>query len=482
MRSSAARSEDARLYEQVAAKIARLIEGGTLRAGDRIPSVRQTSQQHGVSISTVLQAFFLLENRGLVEARPQSGFYVKPRLKALPAIPKPTTPPAGVSRPTMSDYIVDVIASTRDPEVVPLGAATICWELLPVSALSRLIAQLARDTRQKILVYDMPPGNPALRRQISLRSLDWEVPAGPEEVLTTCGGTEALNLCLQAVTKPGDTVAIESPCYYGILQILDNLGCRTVEIATDPGEGLSLSSLSSALKRHKIKAVVSISNFNNPLGSCMPEEKKRDLVRLLTRRRIPLIEDDIYGDLCFGESRPKTAKSFDREGWVLLCSAFSKTLAPGFRVGWTMAGRFRNQVEKLKIAGTMATATLPQMALAEYLQNGGYDRHLRQLRRAIQIQVERCIEGVAQYFPADTRVTRPSGGCVLWVEFPKKVDALKLHAEALAAKISIAPGPIFSPKQKYRNFIRLNAGHPWSERIEGALRRLGELARNQNRA
>jgi DNA-binding transcriptional MocR family regulator len=477
--NQAAQADDIRLYEQVATKIARSIEDGTLRAGDRIPSVRQSSQQYGVSISTVLQAFFLLENRGLVEARPQSGFYVKPRLKALPAIPKPTTPPAGVSRPSISDYIVDVIASTRDPEVVPLGAATICSELLPGAALTRLTVQIARDAREKTLVYDMPPGNRALRRQISRRTLDWENPVGPEEVLSTCGGTEALNLCLRAVTKPGDTVAIESPCYYGILQILDDLGCKTVEIATDPNEGLSLSSLSSALKRHKVKAVLSISNFNNPLGSCMPEAKKKELVRLLSRRRIPLIEDDIYGDLCFGETRPKTAKSFDREGWVLLCSAFSKTLAPGFRVGWTMAGRFRSQVEKLKISGTMATATLPQMVLAEYLQNGGYDRHLRQLRRAIQFQVERNIQAVAQYLPPGTRVTRPAGGCVLWVEFPKKVDALKLHAEALAAKISIAPGPIFSPKQKYRNFIRLNAGHPWSDRIEGAFQRLGELVQNQ---
>ena len=474
-----AKAQDGRLYERIASRIARRIEEGTLRAGDRIPSVRQTSQQHGVSISTVLQAFFLLENRGLVEARPQSGFYVKPRFKALPVIPKPTTPPTGASRLSISDYIVDVIASTRDPEVVPLGAATICSELLPVAALTRLTSQIARDAREKTLTYDMPPGNPSLRRQISRRTLDWQIPARPEEVLSTCGGTEALNLCLQAVTRPGDTVAIESPCYYGILQILDNLGCKAVEIATDPNEGLSLSSLVSALKRHKVKAVLSISNFNNPLGSCMPDEKKRELVALLSRRRIPLIEDDIYGDLCFGESRPKTAKSFDREGWVLLCSAFSKTLAPGFRVGWTMAGRFRSQIEKLKISGTMATATLPQMVLAEYLQNGGYDRHLRQLRRAIQLQVERCIEAIAAYFPKDTRVTRPAGGCVLWVEFPKKVDALKLHTEALASKISIAPGPIFSPKQKYRNFIRLNAGHPWSERIEGAFRRLGALIQSQ---
>lgn len=477
--NQSASASDVRLYEQVATKITRLIDEGTLRAGDRIPSVRQSSQSHGVSISTVLQAYILLENRGLLEARPQSGFYVKPRLKVLPAIPKPTTPPAGASRPSISDFIVDVIASTRDPEVVPLGAATICSDLLPVAALTRLTAQLARDSREKILTYDMPPGNRALRRQISRRSLNWDFPVTSEEVLSTCGGTEALNLCLRAVTKPGDTVAIESPCYYGILQILDNLGIKAVEIATDPTDGLNLGSLSSALKRHKIKAVLSIANFNNPLGSCMPEEKKKELVQLLARRRIPLIEDDIYGDLCFGEVRPKTLKSFDREGWVLLCSAFSKTLAPGFRVGWTMAGRFRSQVEKLKISSTMATATLPQMVLAEYLQNGGYDRHLRQLRRAIQVQVERCIEGVAKYFPENTRVTRPAGGSVLWVEFPKKVDALKLHADALAAKVSIAPGPIFSSKQKYQNYIRLNAGHPWSERIEGAFRRLGELAKTQ---
>ncbi|HEX5036171.1 MAG TPA: PLP-dependent aminotransferase family protein [bacterium] len=471
-------TEDSHLYEQVAGKVVHLIRSGALRAGDRIPSVRQTSADQSVSVSTVLQAYFLLENQGFIEARPQSGFYVRARLESLPPLPKISAPPSSASHPNVSDLIMDVISSIREPDVVPLGAATIAPHLLPLQSLSRFTAKAARTNAHKMVAYEVTPGNVDLRRQIARRNVTWDVPTNPDEVITTCGGTEALNLALRAVAEPGETVAIESPCYYGILQIIENMGFKALEIPTDPEEGLCLSSLASALKRHDVKAVVSVSNFNNPLGSCMPEEKKKELVELLTRRKVPLIEDDIYGDLNFGETRPKPAKAFDREGWVILCSSFSKTLAPGFRVGWVLPGRFRARVEKLKIALSFSTASLPQIVLADYLQSGGYDRHLRHLRKTLQTQVNQVSDAVARYFPKKTKMTRPAGGCVLWVEFPKSVDALRLHREALAKKISIAPGPIFSPKQKFRNCIRLNAGHPWSERFDAALRTLGELASN----
>jgi len=468
--------QDNHLYERVAGKVAHQIRSGALRAGDRIPSVRQTSLDQSVSVSTVLQAYFLLENQGFIEARPQSGFYVRARLESLPPLPKISAPPAQASHPKVNDLIMDVISSIREPDVVPLGAATIAPPLLPLRSLSRLAAKNARTHADKMVAYEVTPGNADLRRQIARRNVTWDMPTNPDDVITTCGGTEALNLALQAVAEAGDTVAIESPCYYGILQIVENLGFKVVEVPTDPEEGMCLDSLASILRRHPVKAVVTVSNFNNPLGSCMPEEKKKELVALITRKKVALIEDDIYGDLAFGDARPKPAKAFDSEGWVILCSSFSKTLAPGFRVGWILPGRFHARVETLKISSSFATASLPQMVLAEYLQSGGYDRHLRHLRKALQGQIHKVSDAVARYFPKNTKMTRPAGGCVLWVELPKSVDALELHRSALTKKISIAPGPIFSPKQKFRNFIRLNAGHPWSERFDAALRTLGELA------
>ncbi len=465
---------EAKLYEQVAGGIARQIREGVLRAGERIPSVRRTSRQQRVSVSTVLQAYFLLENQGLIEARPQSGFYVKPRPAAPPPEPTISAPPASAVRLSSGDLIAEVLASTRDPQVVPLGAAVVSPDLMPAKTLARLTAALARESCAKALGYEFPPGLPALRRQIAKRGLELGWAFKPDEVLVTNGCMEALNLCLRAVAKAGDTVAVESPCYYGILELMESLGLKALELPTHPREGLSLSALTAALRRHKVKALITIPSFLNPLGSCMPEENRRELARLAAKRRLPLIEDDIYGDLYFEANRPKPIAAFDREGWVLFCSSFSKTLASGFRVGWTLPGRFRAEVEKLKRNTTLANATLPQMAVAEYLQSGGYERHLRQLRRALQDNVRRVSEAVARHFPKGTRVSRPEGGYVLWVEFPKGTDALALYRRALAEQISIAPGPIFSAKQKYRNCVRLNCGHPWSDRMDAALRRLGE--------
>lgn len=296
----------------------------------------------------------------------------------------------------------------------------------------------------------------------------------PDDIVTTCGTMEALNLCLRAVAKPGDTIAIESPTFYGILQA--SLGMRALEIPTHPRDGIDLDALEQAIKKNKVKACLLIPNFNNPLGCCMPDNNKKQLVEMLGRREIPLIEDDIYGDIYFGAARPKTAKAFDKEGLVLLCSSFSKTIAPGYRVGWTAPGRFKAQVEHLKSMNTIATATLPQMAVARFLESGGYDRHLRKLRKALATQVQRVTLAVRQYFPEGTRITRPTGGFVLWVELPKSVDSLELYRKALEKKISIAPGPIFSAKQKYQNFIRLSCGQAWSDSLEQALKTLGRLA------
>jgi DNA-binding transcriptional MocR family regulator len=282
-------------------------------------------------------------------------------------------------------------------------------------------------------------------------------------------------LCLRAVTKPGDTVAIESPTYFGILQILEVLGLRAAEIPTHPKEGVCLEELARRLARTRIKACVFMTNFSNPLGSCLSDGQKRRLVKLLAAKGVPLIEDDIYGSLAFGPVRPTAAKSFDAEGMVLLCSSLTKTLAPGYRVGWAVPGKFKAEVHRLKHTCSIGNPTVTQLALADFLATGGYERHLRRLCRTYAEQAERMSSLIARNFPSGTRVTRPEGGQVLWVELPGNVDALELHRAALAEGISIAPGPIFSARQQYRNCMRLNCANPWSERIEWALARLGAL-------
>jgi len=464
------------LYEQVVARIAALINRGTLRPGERVPSVRRLSSQLGVSISTVLQAYFVLEDRGFIEARPQSGFYVKLRLRELPPEPKPSHPYPSATRVGVADLVAKFFQAARNPDFVPLGAAIPSLDLLPANQLNRITAWIARHQGQQGMKYDFPPGNEALRRQVARRSLDWGCSLSPDDIVTTCGAMEALNLCLRAVAKPGDTIAIESPTFYGILQAIESFGMKALEIPTHPRDGIDLGALETAIKKNKVKACLLVPNFNNPLGSCVSDKNKKQLVEMLARRGIPLIEDDIYGDIYFGNVRPKVAKAFDKEGTVLLCSSFSKTLAPGYRVGWIAPGLFKLQVEHLKSMNTFATATLPQMVVARFLESGGYDRHLRKLRKALASQVQRVSLSISQSFPKGTRVTRPAGGFVLWVELPKSVDSLELYRKALEKKISIAPGPIFSAKQKYQNFIRLSCGQPWSDKLGQAVVTLGRLA------
>jgi DNA-binding transcriptional MocR family regulator len=467
------------LYEQVALRITELIDHGTLRPGERVPSVRKCSAQQGVSIATITQAYRLLEDRGLIEARPQSGYYVRVQrpMSLEPEISKPAARAVDVS---VSELVMQIIRAARDPNLLRLGATLPSMEVFPVKEFNRAMAAVGRRAPLASNSYESPQGHHGLRVQIARRALEAGCMLAPDDIIVTVGATEALNLCLRAVTRPGDVVAIESPTFFGILQIIESLGLRVCEIPTDPREGVCLDELAQRLRTCRIKACVFSPNFSNPLGSCMPEEKKRELVRLLSSRGIPLIEDDIYGNLAFAPGRPKAAKAFDREGWVMLCDSFTKTLSPGARVGWVAPGRFRAQVEFLKFVNTSATASLPQMALAEFLRDGGYDHHLRRIRRYYASQAERMTEAVSRYFPAGTRVTRPAGGMCLWVELPGAADALAVYHRALAIGIGIAPGPIFSAKQRFGNFVRLNCGNPWSEQIENAIRKLAQIIASPN--
>jgi DNA-binding transcriptional MocR family regulator len=464
------------LYVELANDLGRLVAKGALRAGDRMPSVRRLSRQRDVSVSTVVQAYLLLESRGLVETRPQSGHYVRAprRLAPEPRSPRPSTQ---ASRVTVSDLVARIYGAAREPGMVLLGAAHMSPTLLPTEALNRRLAAVAREAGGAGVAYDVPPGLPALRRQIARRAAEWGVAATADDIVTTFGTMEALHLCLRAVTRPGDTVIVESPTYYGVLQLIEALGLRALEIPASSGDGVDLAALDLALRQQKVGACLLVPTFSNPLGSLMSEDAKKELVRMLARREIPLVEDDIYGDLHWDGARPRPAAAFDEAGLVMLCASFSKTLAPGYRVGYALPGRFRERVERLKFAHTVGTATLPQMAVADFLENGGYDRHLSRLRRKLADQVARTSDAILACFPEGTRISRPRGGFVLWVEMPHGKSALELHARAHAARISIAPGPIFSAKQRFSSCLRVSAGFPWSDVMDTSIRTLGALAR-----
>jgi DNA-binding transcriptional MocR family regulator len=465
------------LYDRVAADVADLIDRGTYRPGERIPSIRALSRQLRVSINTVMEAYAQLENRRLIEARPQSGYYVSC------ALPEPS---GTLEKPSAKQNLapsavelgsgpLEVMRTLADPSLVPLGRGVPNADLLPIDKLNRMLATESRRFRVDSVSYAGAKGLKRLRIQIAKRSLDAGCRLTPDELTVTSGCVEAVTLALQATCRPGDTVAIGSPVYYTFLNSIQWLGLKVLEIPSTAREGMSVDVLAHALRNNPVHACLAISNFNNPLGGVMPDERKEELVRLLRKREIPLIEDDVYGDLGFGPHRPSAAKAYDNAGLVLYCSSFSKTLAPGYRIGWIAPGRYAQKVHRLKSLFNIATASPTQLAVAEFLTSGGYDRHLRTMRRTYAGQLAEVRAAIARWFPPGTRVTRPEGGFVVWVELPSEVDANVLYAQALGKGIAVAPGPLFTTGDRFRSCIRVSAAF-WSGRIREALRTVGGIA------
>lgn len=467
-------------YERLADDFAGLIVDGVLRAGERLPSVRRLALEKRVSISTAVQAMRQLEMRGLVEARPQSGFFVRHRAAALASAIARVTPETPVAV-DVNQRLLAVLQANQRPGIVPLGAALPAPSLLPLTALHRRYASVARRFPHLLggaSHTDM--SDPQLVRQLVRRSLAWGGPLDPDEIVVTNSCTEAMSLCLRAVTRPGDTVAVESPGYYVMLQLLESLGLKALEIPTEPETGLSVAALDLATRGGGVAAVLLVANASNPLGSVMPDESKRKLVELMAVRGVPVIEDDIYGDLCYETRRPWPLKSFDTAGKasdnVMLCSSYSKCLSPSLRIGFVAAGKYRGAVGMQKMLASGITNPITQRVLAETLESGAYERHVRGLRRRYQGQVEQMMAAVARHFPASTRLARPQGGFVLWTELPEGIDTTALWRRAQAENIAFVPGDLFSPSRLYRNCLRLNCGNPWSESIEAAIQRLGALA------
>lgn len=458
------------LYQQLAHEIQQRIQEGLLQPGDRLSGVREISDNRGISIATVVTAYRRLEDDGWIEARPRSGFYVRLRNRRSLLAPSTST---RLSKPGLvkgQELVLQLVKAATDPNIVQLGTAVPDTRFLPTQAVQQALSTASRKQRLRALGYDFVPGLEALRREIALRMDEAGCHVHPDEIIITNGCQEALTVALRAVTKAGDVVVVESPAFYGMLQVLDALGLKALEIPSDPHTGLSLDALQKALTQWPVKACVLVPNFSNPLGFLMSDAHKRGLVRLLSKHGAVLIEDDAYGDLGFSGRRPSICKAFDPE--VIYCSSFSKTMAPGLRIGWVAAGSQRDKVEYQKFVANLGNSPLPQLATVDVLHSGRYERHLRQMRRDLQRSVEQMIDAIERMFPAGTRISQPQGGFVLWLELPYDIDTVELANRTLACGVSIAPGPIFSPTQRYRNCLRLSCAAPWEPRVERALARL----------
>jgi DNA-binding transcriptional MocR family regulator len=463
------------LYVQIAQTLSRQVASGALRPGDRVPSLRRLSEQKRVSITTALQAYMWLENRGYLEARPQSGFYVRTPFAKL--IPEPQFEenkghPIAAGNNTV---LGELMEAANDPKNIPFGYGCASPELFPNRRLNLILRHLVREAPLHSARYDFPPGIEPLRRQIARHSLEMGCEFSAEEIVITSGGLDAVNLSLRAIAKPGDVIAVESPTYFGILESIASLNMKVLEISTHPQGGMDLDELEHAIRKHQVKACVVMTNCHNPLGYVLSDQYKRALVELTGRAAVPVIEDDLYGDLAFEGPRPYPVKAFDRKSLVLYCGSYSKVLSPGYRVGWVVGGRFQREVQRLKLITSVATPSISQRVIAEFLESGGYARHVKRLKSILAGQVEFVRQAIAKYFPQGTRISRPAGGYMLWVELPPRINALKLYRAALDEHISVLPGTIFSANGKFQHHIRINCGISWSDVYDKALLTLGKL-------
>ena len=463
------------LYQRLADTLQELIREQAYPVGSRLPGVRMLAAQHQVSVSTAVNACRELEQRGVLEARSRSGYYVCPPLAELepPRVARASRRPRRI---TGQERVLQILQNVNNPAIVNLGAAVPAPEYMPVATMEKVFHGVLREQRRRCVGYEFPPGAPELCTQIARRMAALQCPSRPEQVLVTNSCQESVAIALKLVTQPGDTVAIESPTYYGLLQVIESLGLKALEIPTDPETGISLDALTLALERWKVSACVVVSNFSNPLGVCLSDERKQALLALLARHRVPLVEDDIYGDLPLTGRRPRPIKSWDSTGQVFYCSSSSKTLSAGLRVGWMVTpDAYTEKARYLQFINTVSVSTPSQLALARYLERGHYDRYLRQVCGEHARSVARMTERVTQLFPAETRVSRPAGGFVLWLELPGDIDTSELIEQAQEQGVSFAPGALFSATGKFTNCLRLNCAVKWDNRVEQALITLSRL-------
>ncbi|MGD8593708.1 MAG: PLP-dependent aminotransferase family protein [Gammaproteobacteria bacterium] len=467
------------LYLQLANDLRNAIKQGVYGINERMPSLRRVSLHYKVSLATAVQAYQLLEDEGLLTARPKSGYFVQPWNSEQPLEPETSNPPFRATNVNVGALALSLINESKSSKLIKLGAAVPGANLLPLKVIARNMASVARRHWADAASYESPRGVLPLRRQIARLMRQAGCQCTPEDIIVTNGCLEALTLALRTVTKPGDTVAIESPTYFGVLQVMESLGLKALEVATHPSIGVDVDALEDAIHKKNISACILMPNNNNPLGSYMPDAHKQRVVTLLQQANITLIEDDVYGTLSYERPRPKAAKAYDKTGNVILCSSFSKTIAPGYRIGWLFSNTLSERMEYHKFLANISTATLPQLALAEFLARGSYSRSLQNSITIYRQRMDRLRFWINEYFPGDIRMSQPKGGFVLWLELPKHVDCVALYRKAMEKRIAISPGVLFCARGQYRHHIRLSCGAVEGETMRKAIKTLGSLISSQ---
>lgn len=465
------------LYLKIANAVTEQIKSETLQFGDRLPSLRSAQKLYNVSLNTVKQAYMELESRSLVESRPKYGYYVSQTSQRKLALPSVAKMKVSEGENTPEDLIGKVFGTIAGTDVTQFALGIPGKSLLPVAQMKKCMINVIKSKHDSGTNYEPVQGSEKLRREIAKWSIVMEGKITEDDLVITSGAMNGVYNCLMAVTKPGDCVAVESPVYFGILQAIQLLGLKAVEIPTHPITGVDLDALKKVLP--KLSACCFVVNYNNPLGFQMPDDNKKELVKMLTEHNVPLVEDDVYGNIYFGAGRPKPCKFYDEAGIVMWVGSVSKTLAPGYRVGWVAPEKFKEKIIRQKLVQTVSSPSLFSDVIADFLEHGRYDHHLRMFRKKLYANYLQIQKSVTQYFPDNTKISEPKGGFMLWLELDKRICTEDLYDEAVSQKVNFAPGRMFSQYNQYQNCMRLNYALEWTDRVESDLEKLGKMIKNR---
>jgi DNA-binding transcriptional MocR family regulator len=466
-------------YQRIAAELQARLDAGEFAPGSRLPAVRRLAEHYGVNTLTALAAYRLLEQQQSVVARPRAGFYAAlPRRASHPEQSAPLPAPAALVQ--VNSRVSHLLRLSGSRLALQLHMAEAATALYPTAELARRLQHTLLRQPELIGAYLAESEQTRLKREIARLAAGAELDLDAGDILMTQGITEAISLALRLLTRPGDTVAVETPVYFGLLQTLESLGLKALEIPCTPDAGLSLEALEFALRHGPaVQCLVTVPHFQNPTGALMPDDHKKRLLQLARQHGVTIIEDDVFGDLYFGPRRPTPLKAWDRDGEVIYCASFTKSFAPSFRLGWLAGGRHHAALARLRESSSLVSSSLLQVVLADMLAAGDYARTSQRLRQQLAQQMQATADAVLAAFPRGTRVRRPQGGLLLWVECPEGVDTARLLEAALAQSISFAPGLLFSAEPRFSHCLRLNFGQPWNQQLADAIALLGRLATAQ---
>ncbi|OJJ22190.1 hypothetical protein BKI52_09125 [marine bacterium AO1-C] len=469
-------------YEEIVLNIEEKIQQEILVSGQKLPSVRALCLEMSVSPSTVFKAYYELEARGLIEARSKSGYYVSLKVTQLKKIRHQAQvlldDSISIKAKNVDEMIEEIEQAKLDDIKVDFSSATPSVEMLPLEKLNKSIrSALAGDSKQDLIAYENPLGAVQLRKYISLQKIKGNLSNLVDQIVITAGCLEAIGIALKILLKGGDAVLVDTLNYYNILSLLKSTDVKIYTYPFSESSDFDPVHFENVLLTHHIKLCLISSNFHNPTGTSLTTQAKKAIVEVATQHQVYIIEDDVYGDLYFGKNSPSTLKQFDTDGLVYYCSSFSKTLAPGFRIGYCLPGTKYQEFAKYKRLLSLGTNSVTQAALVNFMTTGRYDFHLKRLRKQLHLNMLKYGDTILSVFPKEVHLQVPEGGYVFWIGFPQPFDGYELYKKCLQEKILITPGEVFSTNGAYKNFIRISFSKPFDDTVDKALKRIGALAK-----